>query len=54
MADEIILNLSLATFLKALELSVSETACKMAASNELVHAPRDFDRISKGEGQQPL
>ena len=54
MADEIILNPSLATFPNAVELSWSETACTIAASAELVHASRVLDRFSEGEGQPPL
>ena len=54
MADEIILNQILKNFQNEMELSLSETACINAASDELVHASRDLDRFSKGEGQQPL
>ena len=53
MADKIILNSSLATFTNELELYLSETACTIDASAELVHASRDLDRFSEGEGQQP-
>ena len=54
MADEIILNPILTKLQKELELSLSETACIIAASDELVHASREFDRFSEDEGQQPF
>ena len=54
MADEVILNPILTKVQNEIELPLSEASCIIAASDELVHASRDLDRFSKGEGQQPL